>query len=69
MERQQQVASSSVLGGRIFFGALGLLVALGLIIAFGILPSDDNSKDSPTSTVVRRHDGPWTRPGSSPRAR
>jgi hypothetical protein len=57
MERQQQVASSSVLGGRIFFGALGLLVAVGLIIAFGIIPSDD-PKDPATSTVVRTSAAP-----------
>ncbi len=50
--RKQEVAQSSVLGGRIFFGALGLLVAIGVIIAFGILPKDDKT-DSATSTVVR----------------
>jgi hypothetical protein len=51
--RQREVANSSVLGGRIFFGALGLLVAIGIVVAFGILPKDDSSGDSATSTVVR----------------
>jgi hypothetical protein len=51
--RQQEVAKSSALGGRIFFGALGLLVAIGVIIAFGILPKDDKANDTATSTVVR----------------
>jgi len=51
--RKQEVANSSVLGGRIFFGALGLLVAIGIIVAFGILPKDDKPDDSATSTVVR----------------
>jgi hypothetical protein len=51
--RQRQVANSSVLGGRIFFGALGLLVALGIIVAFGIIPKDDDANDAATSTVVR----------------
>ncbi len=51
--RQLQVASSSALGGRIFFAALGLLVALGLIVVFGILPKGDGGGDGTTSTIVR----------------
>lgn len=50
--REQEVARSSQLGGRIAFGAAGVLVAVVLIVVFGLLPSGGSDKPT-TSTVVR----------------
>ncbi|MDX6720176.1 MAG: hypothetical protein QOJ63_2430 [Solirubrobacteraceae bacterium] len=49
--RHAEVQRGSLLGTRIIFVALGLLVALGVILAFGILPGDD--KKPTTATVTR----------------
>jgi hypothetical protein len=49
--RLLDVQRGSLLGTRIIFVALGLLVALGVILAFGILPGDD--KKPTTATVTR----------------
>jgi hypothetical protein len=49
--RLPEVQRGSLLGTRIVFVALGLLVALGVILAFGILPGD--GKKQTTATVTR----------------
>jgi hypothetical protein len=50
-QRGQDVQPGSLLGTRMFFVALGLLVAIGVIVAFGILPANDDK--STTATVTR----------------